>query len=199
MILKFWPLTAFPSDQYFAFLSISGVIISFVCSLLYFFCSSKKKENNVNISQVSVPTYIDNNVDITATEETPLLISKIYVNQNQPISKFKLSSPHHNASPTKKIRYTDDMLVQDIDYYIRHREDFYSPGYLYSVKRLQENLHIPVELKIKSLINFLRSRAEFKVKPDLRAFELVALTPFRDVGVKVYGEFKCISMYCRFF
>ena len=204
MVLTFWLSTTSPADKYFAILSVSGVAVFSIGSLFFFFCVENKSKitNKQCTTTISESKYNENSagyIDVdanTGSKETPM----IFTNRNFQNSLTSSIPPSHNNtnfSPTKRQRYKEEMLVEEIDYFIRHREDFYSPGYLFSIKRLEEHIKLPPELKFKSLLHFLRSRPEFKVKTNFNEFELVFLTPFRVVNTPVYGEFKCISMNCR--
>jgi hypothetical protein len=53
--------------------------------------------------------------------------------------------------------------VQEIDYYVRHMDDFYATGFYCSVVVLENQLNLSEKWRIKSLREFIRKDQNFKV------------------------------------
>jgi hypothetical protein len=95
-------------------------------------------------------------------------------------------------------RNSADVLAQEIDYFVRHMEDFYATGFYCSVVLLENHISFADKWKSKSLREFLRKRPEFKTRSNMSAFKLTALTPFREPEVQVTGKFQCVNVHCRY-
>lgn len=103
------------------------------------------------------------------------------------------------VSPEREIHriVTADLYAEDIDRFIRHKIEFYSPGFVYCVKRLKEELPPPHDLHIDDFVKFLKSRKEFKISSDRRTLQLKNVTPQTEPGIPFLGKFRCINPYCK--
>lgn len=90
-----------------------------------------------------------------------------------------------------------DVLVQEIDYAVRHMEGFYAAGFYCSMPTLEKQLQLPPKQQKKSLAEFIRERSEFKMRSNKSAFKLTRLTPFRVQDVQVSGMFQCVNVVCK--
>eukprot|EP00600_Ochromonadales_sp_CCMP1393_P009115 CAMPEP_0174970990 /NCGR_PEP_ID=MMETSP0004_2-20121128/9728_1 /TAXON_ID=420556 /ORGANISM="Ochromonas sp., Strain CCMP1393" /LENGTH=296 /DNA_ID=CAMNT_0016220859 /DNA_START=26 /DNA_END=916 /DNA_ORIENTATION=+ len=101
------------------------------------------------------------------------------------------------TTPTPAELNAAEKLVQEIDYYVRHMEDFYATGFYCSVVVLENQLNLAEKWRIRSLRDFIRKRPEFKMRSNMSAFKLTNLTPFREYDVQVSGKFQCVNIMCR--
>lgn len=95
-------------------------------------------------------------------------------------------------------RTSADILAHEIDYFVRHMEHFYATGFYCSVVVLEKHMSFTEKSKSKSLRDFLRKRPEFKMRSNMSAFKLTALTPFREPEVQVTGKFQCVNVQCGY-
>jgi len=120
-----------------------------------------------------------------------------------PSEKARATSPAKKSyllpktSPTLTDLTAADKLVQEIDYYVRHMDDFYATGFYCSVVVLENQLNLSEKWRIKSLREFIRKDQNFKMRSNMSAFKLVNLTPFRERDVQVAGCYQCVNVMCR--
>lgn len=114
-----------------------------------------------------------------------------------------LEESYLDSSPTDPSRHPEERYVATIDSFIRHRHDFYSPGYIYNIDRLRSEVPVPKALRQVindrvSYIRFLKKRKnDFRVIAN-KSVELIHLTPFHIPGQRMLGYFHCVVKYCDF-
>jgi len=122
------------------------------------------------------------------------------VQPDEPMEEVVENAPAYksNATKPKEEHHTPaDILAQEIDYFVRHMDHFYATGFYCSVLVLEHQMNMMDRVRSKTLRDFVRSRAEFKMRSNLLSFKLTALTPFREPGVQVSGKFRCVNITCN--
>lgn len=134
--------------------------------------------------------------DVTQCDVSEL--SSPQESQGGPATPLKAPLFRKRTVPTPaKDTTAADALAEEIDYFVRHMEDFYATGFYCSVVVLENHVRFADKWKAKSLRDFLRRRPEFRMRSNMSAFKLTALTPFRERDVQVSGKFQCVNINCR--
>ena len=92
-----------------------------------------------------------------------------------------------------------DNLANEIDYFVRHMDNFSVVGFYCSMEVLENHLGISENWKSRSLREFIKNRPEFELTSNMNEFRLTRLTPFRTMVVEVSGKFQCVDKNCREF
>lgn len=133
-------------------------------------------------------------------ETNPLLETKILFPPISTPSPSRIPQPLSNSEKSQNRRVSlAQKYMEEVDRFIRSKDSFYAPGFIYNIDRLRQELAPPKELKLnnrQTFVAFLRNRPEVRVV-GTKSLELVALTPFRMPGVPVQGYFHCVLGYCN--
>jgi hypothetical protein len=194
-----------PANTTDSTLSMSFVV---VCSLVLFlalgfgvalfmgfFCGRENEYTEIVDRDVEAPECADEQKAITDSEATseevsPASSAKSAARKAPLFRKRVVPTPAPEQTPA-------DVLAQEIDYFVRHMEDFYATGFYCGVVVLENHINFADKWKTKSLRDFLRRRPEFKTRSNMSAFKLTSLTPFREPDVQVSGKFQCVNINCR--
>eukprot|EP01031_Cornospumella_fuschlensis_P037460 gene37460-45492_t len=201
------------------FLSSVGIIV--VCVLVVYYFRHRRQEGNAKELTPLLPAvpqtpeldrlypdneYYQNNSTPDEYHENPLLsdledddVDEKYIENLDESVLDPNITPLRKSQKDNKLALTVDEYVLCLDRYIRRREDFYAPGYIYNIDRLSSEIPPPKELKIRKrsdFVTFLKSRREFRVIAGGKSLELTALTPYRTEGRRVFGCFHCVVRYC---
>eukprot|EP01031_Cornospumella_fuschlensis_P035085 gene35085-42494_t len=201
------------------FLCSLGIIV--VCVLVVYYVRRRRQEGNAKELTPLLPAvpqtpeldrlypdneYYQNNSTPDEYHENPLLSDledddideRDIENLDESVLDPNIT-PLRKSQKDNKLALTVDEYVLCLDRYIRRREDFYAPGYIYNIDRLRSEIPPPKELKIRKrsdFVTFLKSRREFRVIAGGKSLELTALTPYRVEGRRVFGCFHCVVRYC---
>ena len=174
------------------------ILITVFVALANCYCGRENEytaivDNDYSEDDIEMPGLIE--ISSSPKEETP-----IEPTDTTTTATNTLDTNRKRTTPTisTEQRSPADILAQEIDYFVRHREDFYATGYYCSVVVLENHINFVDKWKTKSLRDFLRRRSEFKTRSNMTAFKLTALTPFREADVQVSGKFQCVNINCRY-
>ena len=116
-------------------------------------------------------------------------------------NRYPIVTPsQHSSKRQRQLQQITDEYLQEIDYFLRHRDNFYAPGYCYNIHRLFTLLPPPAALHINTIKDFTRflkvQTYEFKVTSDQKLVELITLTPCHNESLRCQGIFHCVYNYC---